>query len=66
MKLNTFAIKKLMADRRLTVSKLAELAGVTRQSMSTILARGTCSIANAGRISDALGTELEVIAREVV
>ena len=62
MKLNVPAIKRLMATKQLRQSDLAELAGVTRQSVSTFLTRGTYSIINAGRLAQALEVDLDVIA----
>lgn len=64
MKLNVPAIKKLMAEKRMSITALAKLSGISRQSISTILARGTCSIVNAGIIADALGMEIEDIWEE--
>lgn len=51
-----------MATKQLRQSDLAERAGVTRQSVSTFLTRGTCSIINAGRLAQALEVDLAVIA----
>lgn len=64
MKLDTFTIKKHMANKRLTVADLARLMGIARQNLSTILTRGTCSIINAGRIADALNVPIEEICKE--
>ena len=64
MKLKIPAIKKLMAQQRLTHAKLGELAGLTRCGVNLILSRGTCSIPNAGKLADALGVEIEEIIDE--
>ncbi len=64
LKLNVFVIKKHMAVQKLTAAALAQKAGMSRQNLSTILTRGTCSIISAGRIAEALAAELEEIVKE--
>ena len=64
MKLNIPAIKRLMAMQRLTQAKLADKAGLSRQSLNGILARGTSTVANAGKIADALGVDVTEIWKE--
>lgn len=64
MKLNVLAIKKAMAEKGMNITALAKLTGISRQSVGTILARGTCSIVNAGLIAGALGAEIEEIWKE--
>ena len=64
MRLDTWTIKKRMAEKTLTGARLAKETGLSPQSVSTILNRGTCSIINAGRIASVLGLELEEISKE--
>lgn len=64
MKINGLAIKKAMAKKQLTSAELAERMGMSRQNLSAVLMRGTCSIINAGRIADALGVPFEEIVKE--
>ncbi len=64
MRLNSLAIKKLMAEKGLNIKAISELTGIRRQSVGTILARGTCSIVNAGLIAAALQVDLEEIWKE--
>lgn len=64
VKLDVMTIKKGMVEKRLTGAKLAALSGLSRNSISTILTRGTCAVVNAGVIADALGMEIEDIVRE--
>ncbi len=64
MVLNTFKIKKHIAKERLTIRDFAEIVGMSRQNMGAILARGKCSLANAGRIADAMGVSLEEICED--
>lgn len=61
VRLNVTEIRKQMAVKRLNNVKLADLAGISRQSIGAILTRGTCTIANAGRLADALGMDVEAI-----
>lgn len=64
MKLNIPAIKRLMAMQRLSQFALADKAGLSRQSIGGILARGTSTIINAGKIADALGVDVSEIWNE--
>lgn len=64
MKLKAWKIKLLLAEQELRQSELAEKAGMSRQNLSTILNRGTCSPANAGRIAKALGVDVTEILKE--
>lgn len=64
MKLNILAIKKLLAEKRMTMTELAKLTGLNKSLVSLILRRGTCSIKNGGLIADALGVEVEEIWKE--
>ena len=64
MKLNVPAIKRLMAQQRLTQEALGQLAGLSRVGVSTILTRGTCTVINAGKLADALGVDVSEIWNE--
>lgn len=64
MKLDSLAIKKTMAMRGINVATLSKLTGLTRNSISVILKRGTCSIISAGLIAAALQVDLEEIWKE--
>ncbi len=64
MKLNVFVIKKHMARNQLTGTMLAKLAGISRQSLSDILSKGSCSTVNVGRIASALGVPVDEIVKE--
>lgn len=61
MKLNVLAIKKLLAEKRMTITALAQAAGISKSLMCLILRRGSCSIKNCGLIADALNVEIEEI-----
>lgn len=64
MKLDSLAIKKTMAMQGINVATLSKLTGLTRNSISVILKRGTCSIPSAGLIAAALQVDLEEIWKE--
>lgn len=64
MKLDSLAIKKTMAMQGINVAALSKLTGLTRNSISVILKRGTCSIISAGLIAAALQVDLEEIWKE--
>ena len=61
IKLNIPPILRLLAERKLTNKALAELTGISRQNISTILRRGTCSAPNAGRLAGGLGVAVDQI-----
>lgn len=64
VQLNIPAIKKLLATEALTNIDLSERSGISRQNVSTILRRGTCSTITAGRLARALGVGVETIWKE--
>lgn len=64
MKIDSIKIKLLMAEQEINQSILAERCGVARQSVSAMLARGTCSIAKVGKVAKALGVSVAEIVKE--
>lgn len=64
MRIKSIEIKLLMAEQGINQTDLAERCGVSRQNISTILARGTCSVITAGRLAKALGTDVREIIKE--
>lgn len=65
MRINTFKIKTLLADRGMTRKELAKSSGISRQSVSTILHRGTCEPRTAGKLASGLGvTVAEIVVEE--
>ena len=58
MKIDSFKIKLLMAEQEINQSILAERCGISRQNISAMLGRGTCSIAKVGKIAKALGVDI--------
>ncbi|MCI9257750.1 helix-turn-helix domain-containing protein [Acutalibacter sp.] len=51
-------IEIMLAKKRMTKATLAEKSGVSRQNISTIVRRGTCSPITAGKLAAALGVEV--------
>lgn len=64
IKLNTRAIKKLMAEYRMNNATLSVLSGVGESTLSAILRRGTCADYNARLIASALNVEVAEIWKE--
>lgn len=64
MKIDSIKIKLLMAEQEISQAVLAERCGIARQNISTMLARGTCSIANVGKLAKALGVDIQEIIKE--
>ena len=64
MTINTTKVNLLKAELRLTNIALAERSGISRQSISTILQRGTCSPINAGKLAAGLGVSVADIVEE--
>lgn len=64
MKLNTWKIKMLLAEREMSQSDLAIKIGVNRQQVNDLLSRETCTLKTLGRIAKALGVSVEEIVKE--
>lgn len=64
MTISTKRIETILADRRMTKTALADLCGVSRQSISTLLRRGTCEPRTAGKLAEGLGVPLNDILEE--
>lgn len=65
MRINTAKIYAVMAERNLSVTDMAAKAGISRQTLSTILPRKTCNTTTLGKIARALEIEAEqLIAQE--
>lgn len=64
MKLNTTKIALILADREMTRAALAERCGLSRQNISTILARGTCEPKTMGKLAKGLGIDPAELIKE--
>lgn len=66
MRLDVMKIIRLLAEQGLTKAELAARSGVSRQQISTIIGRGTCSPKTAGKLAAGLGIPVGEIMKEVV
>ena len=66
MKINVFKMQILMGERGLTIKKLDELSGVSRQTISCIISWKGCTPQVAYKIATALDQELSQIVKEDV
>lgn len=64
MKIDTNKIKMFLAERGLTRAAYAELCGISRQNISTILTRGTCEPRTAGKLAKGFGIPVSEIIKE--
>lgn len=64
MTINTHRIELKLAERGLTKADLAGRTGISRQSISTIIRRGTCEPKTAGKLAAGLGVPVADIIRE--
>lgn len=64
MELNTWKIKLLLAEKEMNQVDLATKCGLTRQQISEILNRKSCSLKTLGRIAKAVGVSVEEIVKE--
>ena len=64
MKIKAYKIKLMLAEMEMTRSELGTKCGISRQSISTILTRGTCELKTAGKLAKGLGIPLCEIVEE--
>lgn len=64
MKIDSLKINLLLAEQGLTQAALSSKCGVSRQSISTLLGRGTCSPVKLGKLANALGVDPREIIKE--
>ena len=65
MLINSKTIEGILADRDMTKAALAAASGISRQTISTSIRRGSCEPKTAGKIARALGVPVESIIEEV-
>ena len=66
MNINAQYIETKLAERGLTKAAYAANCGISRQSISTIIRRGTCEPKTAGKLAVGLGVPVADIIREEV
>ena len=64
MKLNTWKIKLILAEKEMNQADLAVKCGINRQQINEVLSRETCSLKMLGRIAKALDIPVVEIAKE--
>ena len=64
MKLNTWKIKLILAEKEMNQSDLAVKIGMNRQQINELLSRETCSLKTLGRIAKALDIPVAEIVKE--
>lgn len=61
MNINPTKIEMLLAKQSMTKKALASKCGISRQTVSTIVCRGTCEPKTAGKLAIGLGVSIEDI-----
>lgn len=56
-------LKKIRAERNLSVPQLVVLSGVPRRTIQDIESRGDCRVSTAIKLADALGITLDELCR---
>jgi len=64
MELNAYKIKLLLAERGMNQVDLAARCGLSRQQISEVLSRKTCSLKTLGKIAKAVGVTVAEIVKE--
>ena len=61
MNIDAIRIERILAETGATISALAKKCGLSRQSVSTIVRRGTCEPRTAGKLAAGLGVSVSDI-----
>lgn len=64
MTINTTRLETMLAERGLTKAAYAANCGISRQNVSTIIRRGTCTPVTAGKLARGLGVPVADIIKE--
>ena len=64
MRIDTLKIEMILAERELTKTAFANICGISRQNISTIVRRGTCEPKTAQKLAKGLGVNITEIAKE--
>lgn len=64
MKLDSTRIEVLLAEQGLSKAKYAEKCEISRQTVSTVLRRGSCEPVTAGKLANGLGVPVSEIVQE--
>lgn len=61
MKIDTGKVEIILAEQGISKKMLSERCGVSRQSISVILRRGTCEPKTVGKLAEGLGINVKEI-----
>jgi len=61
MNIDRVKIETIVAEQEITYAVLSKRCGISRQSISTIMRRGTCEARTAGKIAKGLGVHVSAI-----
>lgn len=64
MNISKQKIQYLMAGKKMTMTSLAAASGMSRQQLSVIVAKETCTPVSAGKIAEGLGVPVTEIVKE--
>ena len=64
MQINTTQIQIALAERKMTWRQLADASGISRQNISTVIRRGTCTPRTAGKLAEGLSVPVARITAE--
>lgn len=64
MKLDSIKIEVLLAEQGLSKAEYAKRSKISRQSLSTILRRGSCEPVTVGKLASGLGVPVAEITKE--
>lgn len=65
MTISRIQIETILAEKGMTRSVLSKKCGLSRQSISTVIHRGTCEPKTAGKLATGLGVPVaEILAKE--
>lgn len=64
MRIDTMKINLFLASQDLTKTEFATRSGVSRQSITAILGRGSCEPKTAGKLAKALGIDVQEIIKK--
>lgn len=64
MNIEVHEVLLILAKKKMTKTQLAKQCGIAPQNISTILRRGTCRPATAGKLAKGLGVAVTEIVKE--
>ncbi|MGN0525188.1 helix-turn-helix domain-containing protein [Eubacterium sp.] len=65
MFINAIVVRSMIAEQGVSLSDFAKKVNISKQGLSAILSRGSCSTVNAGKIAKGLEVSVQQIIKEV-